>query len=241
MSPHGRPKGESLGPQAEGTPVSAKLAVPPAPDAAADAPSPATLAALAQAFAQRLDRLPDALDASWHEASRTATLVAGLPPGAARRRVMLRLFERWCGPLPALPALATPVGQLGLLERGPLLTRLCALALLGRPGALRCCVERRARQALQQALGPVFDALNDASQGGTPVAPAVTQWSPLQWACAGYADLAQARAWPQRSLRRLARLALPTQWPVPRGAGVLPPAQLSAPLAMRRLDSLFAG
>lgn len=201
----------------------------------------AALAALARAFAQRLDRLPEALDASWHEASRTASLVAGLPQGEARRRVMLRLFERWCGPLPALTALATPAGRLGLLERGPLLTRLCALALLGRPGALRCCVERRTRQSLQQALGPVFEALNQASHGGLPVAPAVAQWSPIEWACAGYADLAQARAWPQRSLRRLARLALPTKWPIPRGAAVLPPAQLSAPLALRRLDSLFAG
>ena len=228
------------------TPAATPGAVPPVlhdevPEAPDEAHHPATLAALARAFAQRLDRLPDALDASWHEASRTATLVAGLPQGEARRRVMLRLFERWCGPLPALPALATPVGRLGLLERGPLLTRLCALALLGRPGALRCCMERRVRQALQQALGPAFDALNQASQGGVPVAPAVAQWSPIEWACAGYADLAQARAWPQRSLRRLARLALPTQWPIPRGPAVLPPAQLSAPLAMRRLDSLFAG
>jgi hypothetical protein len=94
---------------------------------------------------------------------------------------------------------------------------------------------------LQQTLGPVFEALTEASQGGAPVAPAAAQWSPLEWACAGYADLAQARAWPQRSLRRLARLALPTQWPIPRGAAALPPAQLSAPLALRRLDTLFAG
>ncbi|HET7868155.1 MAG TPA: type III secretion protein HrpB4 [Burkholderiaceae bacterium] len=212
-----------------------------APGASGAAPDAAALAGLAQAFAQRLDRLPEALDASWHEASRTASLVAGLPPGEARRRVMLRLFERWCGPLPALTALATPAGGLGLLERQPLLTRLCALALLGRPGALRCCVERRTRQALQQALGPVFDALVQCSQGGAPVAPAAAQWSPLEWACAGYADLALARAWPQRSLRRLARLALPTRWPIARSAAALPPAQLSAPLALRRLDALFAG
>ena len=229
LAPHAGQPGESPG---------ALSAAPEAPGEERDA---AALAALARAFAERLDRLPEDLDASWHEASRTASLVAGLPPGEARRRVMLRLFERWCGPLPALPALATPAGRLGLLERGPLLTRLCALALLGRPGALRCCVERRTRQALQQALGPVFEALNDASQGGVPVAPAVAQWSPLEWACAGYADLAQARAWPQRSLRRLARLALPTKWPIPRGAAALPPVQLSAPLALRRLDSLFAG
>jgi len=201
---------------------------------------PALLAALARAFAQRLDRLPDTLDASWHEASRTATMVAGLPPGAARQRVMLRLFERWCGPLPALADLATPAGRLGLLERGPLLSRLCALALLARPGVLRCCVERNTRQALQRALGPVFDALNQASQGGVPVPPALAQWSPIEWACAGYTDLSQARAWPQRSLRRLARLALPAQWPLPRGAAALPPVQLSAPLALRRLDTLFA-
>lgn len=212
-----------------------------APGASGAAPDAAALAGLAQAFAQRLDRLPEALDASWHEASRTASLVAGLPPGEARRRVMLRLFERWCGPLPALTALATPAGGLGLLERQPLLTRLCALALLGRPGALRCCVERRTRQALQQALGPVFEALVQGSQGGAPVAPAAAQWSPLEWACAGYADLALARAWPQRSLRRLARLALPTRWPIARSAAALPPAQLSAPLALRRLDTLFAG
>jgi len=228
MNPHH----EASGPPAEGAPMSPQ-------DAADDVRHPAALAALAQAFAQRVERLPEGLDASWQEASRTATLAAGLPQGAARSRVMLRLFERWCGPLPALSALATPVGRLALLERGPLLTRLCALALLARPGAVRCCVERQARQGLQQTLGPVFDALCAVSQGGAPVAPAAAQWTPLHWACTGYADL--ARAWPQRSLRRLARLALPTQWPVARNVAGLPPAQLSAPLAMRRLEALFAG
>jgi hypothetical protein len=46
--------------------------------------------------------------------------------GVLRRRVMLSLFHRWCGPLPGLQALATPAGRLALLDRLQLLSRLCA-------------------------------------------------------------------------------------------------------------------
>lgn len=219
-----------------------------APDAAADtaagaggAPGTAArLAMLAQAFEQRVDGLVDALDASWFAASRMPALVQALPPGTARRRVLLRLFDRWCGPLPLLPDLDGPAGRLGLLERTPLLARLCALALLMRPGALRCCVERRTRQALEQTLGPAFAALGNAAQGGAAVTSAQAAWTPLHWACMGYTDLSTARAWPHRSLRRLVRLALPAQWPLPREAAVLPPPGLPAAAALQRLEPLFA-
>lgn len=220
----------------------------PLQDPLADAPAGSLavtlaerLAERARAFEQRLDTLTDLLDPGWHAASRMPALVAPLPPGAARRRVMLRLFRRWCGPLPSLPELDHAAGALGLLPRDALQARLAALALHLRPGALRCCVERRARQALEAALGPAFAALHDAAQGGMPVTPAQAAWAPLQWACVGYADLAAARAWPQRSLRRLVRLALPVAWPVPRAAAQLPGHHGSVPAALQRLEPLFAG
>jgi hypothetical protein len=212
----------------------------PLADAQADSLA-GRLAGLACAFEQRLDSLTDLLDPGWHAASRMPALVATLPPGLARRRVMLRLYRRWCGPLPALPDLDHAAGALGLLPREALQARLAALALHLRPGALRCCVERRARQALEAALGPAFAALHEGAQGGMPVTPAQAAWTPLHWACVGYADLAAARAWPQRSLRRLVRLALPVVWPVPRAAAQLPGHHAAVPAALQQLEPLFAG
>jgi hypothetical protein len=239
MSPPGRPKGEFLRPQAEGSPVSGLTDAPAGSTPAAGLAE--RLAQRARAFEQRLDSLTDLLDPGWHAASRMPALVATLPPGLARRRVMLRLYRRWCGPLPSLPDLDSAAGALGLLPREALQARLAALALHVRPGALRCCVERRARQALEAALGLAFTALHDAAQGGMPVTPAQAAWTPLQWACVGYADLAAARVWPQRSLRRLVRLALPVAWPVPRAAAQLPGHHGSVPAALQRLEPFFAG
>jgi hypothetical protein len=212
-----------------------------------DVPAPAVvlgaaqLAVLAQAFEQRLDALVDHVDASWEDVAAWRSALRGTPPGAARRRLLLALFERWCGPLPSLLELATPVGRLATMPRVPLLTRLCALALAGRPGAVRCCIERPARQGLEQALGPVLPLLRDSSRGGAPVSSEVAAWSPMQWACAGYADLLRARGWRQRSLRRLVRLALPVELPVPLRLSALPLPQLTVAAALRQVDDLFEG
>ena len=201
----------------------------------------ASLAGLALAFERRLEGLPAAINPSWQAIAELRSMAMGLPEGPARRRVTLRLFRRWCGPLPALTDLAGPAGQLTLLEREPLLVRLCALALLSRPGVIRCCVERTARQALEQALGASFGLLREHAHGGPPVPAYAAAWTPLQWACTGYADLLRARAWPHRSLRRLARLALPAAWPIPTSSLATPAAYVPTRKALTRVEALFAG
>jgi hypothetical protein len=205
------------------------------------APGPQQLAVLAQAFEQRLDALAEHVDASWEDVAPWRSALRETPPGSARRRLLVDLFERWCGPLPSLLELATPAGRLATMPRLTMLTRLCALALAARPGAVRCCIERPARQGLEQALGPVLPLLRDASRGGVPVSSEVAAWSPMQWACAGYADLLRARGWRQRSLRRLVRLALPAALPVPLRLSALPLPQLTASAALRQVDDLFEG
>lgn len=210
-------------------------------EAQAGSPPPETggLAQLAQVFQYRLDHLTDGADASWQALADTRPLFEQLPPGASRRRVMLSLFRRWCGPLPGLQTLATPAGRLAMQGRLQLLSRLCALALLSRPGVLRCCVERSARQSLEGALGPAVDALRESSHEGPAVPGHVAAWVPIQWACVGYADLSRAKAWPHASLRRLVRLALPAHWPVPTAARWIPPLHVPTHEALRRMESLF--
>lgn len=212
-----------------------------AADAGADtqAPEAASLARLAWVFQHRLDRLPDEADASWQALADMQPLFEQLPEGASRRRATLSLFRRWCGPLPCLQTLATPAGRLALQGRLQLLSRLCAVALLSRPGVLRCCVERRARQALEGALGPAIDALRESSHEGPAVPGHVAAWVPIQWACVGYADLSRISAWQHRSLRRLTRLALPAQWPVPTSTREIPPLHVPTHEALRRMETLF--
>lgn len=211
------------------------------PDDSPAAPKPERLARLALAFQHRIDRLPHGADTSWQPVAGMLPMIDRMPEGPQRRRVLLALFRRWCGPLPGLEALATPAGRMALLGRVQLLSRLCTLALLSRPGALRCCVELRTRQSLEAAIGPAIGALRECSQEGPAVPGIVAAWVPIQWACVGYADLTRAGAWPHRSLRRLARLALPARWPIPRHTRGMLPLHLPTHEALRRMETLLAG
>lgn len=201
------------------------------------------LAKFALQLQHRLDSLPDNLDKSWHAAIGLAAWGSmPLPPGETRRRVLTHLFQQWCGPLPPLPSLATPAGRLALLARSRLLPRLCGLALLCRPGVLRCCVERRARQSLARALGPAFIPLLDLSSSGAPVSAEAASWTPRRWAWVGYTDLARAGAWPSLSLRRLVRLSLPAAHSAPGHARLrAPPAVMSVQRGLAGLEALFTG
>jgi len=199
------------------------------------------LAALAWALQRRLEALSDNVDPSWHgPLARMRGLEAGVS-GEARNRVMTALLRECCGPLPPLGLLAESTGRLAMLNRDQMLSRLCALALLGRLGVLRCCVEQRARAALHQRLGPAYEALKSRSAQGSAVRGEVAAWAPLAWSWVGYRELERAQAWPHRSLRMLARFALPAQ------RDGEPPSQLvpaaSSPPAQRlaELDALFGG
>ena len=102
----------------------------------------AQLAKLAGELQTRLERLHRDVDPSWH-----APLGLAGEPGrwqacedteVARRRLAAGLLDRCCGPRPPLTALVDAAGRLALMERRQLLARLAALALLGRPGVMRC-------------------------------------------------------------------------------------------------------
>lgn len=219
--------------------LDAMVAGPPAADPEPVHLEPIHLAQLALAFQHRLDHLPDSTDPSWTAWTAMQSVLEPLAPSAARRRVMASLFSRRCGPLPNLHTLATPGGRLALLDRHSLLSRLCTLALLSRPGVMRCCIERGTRQAIESALGSVLGALRAVAHEG-PVVPApVAAWMPIQWACVGYADLWHAGVWSHRSLRRMVRLALPARWPVPLSA--VPSPHVSTQDALRRLNELYEG
>ncbi|HEU4459568.1 MAG TPA: type III secretion protein HrpB4 [Methylibium sp.] len=182
--------------------------------------NPAQTARLAEAYLALERRLSGSLasiDPSWRARWFADAELAALlnDAGAAREaRVAQSLFTRICGPWPALAALATPAGAWSLLARGELLPRLAAHALLQRPGVLRSCVQRATRQALEAALGAAFEPMWRAAGGGGRAAPAsLDVGAPLLWARVGYADIERCGAWPDRSLRRLARLCLPAETP----------------------------
>ncbi|MDR7149958.1 hypothetical protein J2W49_001913 [Hydrogenophaga palleronii] len=208
---------------------------------ATERPEPWHMAQLALAFERRLQHLPEGADPSWPAWAAVRPTLARLTPGAARRRVMASLFSRHCGPLPDVRALATPAGRLALLDRLSLLSRLCALALLSRPGVMRCCVERRTRQSIEAALGPAMGALRASAHEGSVVPAHVAAWMPIQWACVGYADVCRAGAWPHLGLRRLVRLALPARWPVPLSGRDVPITHVPTHEALRQVHALFDG
>lgn len=188
------------------------------------------LASLAWALQRRLETLSSDVDPSWHGPLARMPGIELAVAGEARGRVVMALFRRYCGPLPPLGLLAESAGPLALLDREQLLSRLCALALLGRPGVLRCCVEQRARAALQRSLGPAYEALKSRGTRGAAVRGEVAAWDPLAWSWVGYRELEKTHAWPHRSLRKLARLALPAEHggEPPSGlvpAAISPPAQ----------------
>ncbi len=196
------------------------------------------LASLAQALQLRLEALHDGMDPSWRAPLGLAQSVHDWDQGAVGQRMSIALYERSCGPLPPLPSLDHPASRLALMDRPQMLARLCALALLGRPGVLRCCVERSSRAALQQCLGPAYGALRGL-QEGTPVPGDVAAWSPLAWAWVGYRELMREGVWPDRGLRRLARLSLPLSREEEPCARNVPAALSPVHARLERLESLF--
>jgi hypothetical protein len=202
----------------------------------------ARLAALAGELQVRLEQLHGDVDPSWRAplglADEAGAWRACEGSEPARRRLATGLLDRCCGPRPPLTALDDTAGQLALMDRQQLLARLVALALLGRPGVLRCCVQRPARAALQALLGPTFDVLR-TRRGGMAVPADVAAWPPVAWAWVGYRELLAAHAWPHRGVRRLARLGLPASRIDSPAASRVPRAVTPAAQRLAELDTLF--
>ncbi|SEK24887.1 type III secretion protein (HrpB4) [Roseateles sp. YR242] len=184
---------------------------------ATDMPSGDTIARLAGwavAFDAKLCGLAEDLDTSWRQALLGPwSFLDAMPPERAAvlwpRLWRDRLAHE--GHWPALGRFDDPLTRLCLLPRGDLLQRLCTLALARRPGVLRCCIDRSVRAPLQRALGDTFSVLSTFSPQGRPVDAAQAAWSPVQWACVGFADWSAALAGDSRLITTLVRWSLPRQ------------------------------
>jgi hypothetical protein len=198
------------------------------------------LAMLACALQDRIATWVDDLSGCWLQELGLTECMVNLAAGQRRGRLNTLLFLRCCGPLPPLDRAARDAGPLALLTAEPLRARMCALALLGRPGALRHCVQREARMAFEQWLGPAFAALRAASDSGHVYHRSDLQaWSPMVWAWTGYQDLVAARAWPHPSLQRLARMAFPVSEAGLPTAIQMPALATTASEQLRRLRALY--
>ncbi|MCS4510414.1 type III secretion protein HrpB4 [Xylophilus ampelinus] len=124
-------------------------------------------------------------------------------------RLGVAVLHRVCGPVPALTDFDALPGRWCLLSREDRLARLAALGLVGTPGALRACVRRAPRQALEAVLGPAYEVLMTLGTGAAAAAPQVAERPPAAWALDAYLALSRAGRWKNRALRRWVRLGLP--------------------------------
>jgi hypothetical protein len=197
------------------------------------------LAGRVLAWQRRVHTLAEDAHPSW----RVRWEAQGWPSDPAPAPALgVALFHRVCGTTPPLAALAGGHGALALLPRLLLVPRLVALALAGRPGVLRCCVLRSARDSLAQCLGESFDCLAAMSQGRPSVSAATAHLPPMAWAWVGWHELQCGTRWPARSLRRLVRLGLPapfTPEAVRPHPGLIPPPLWPLERRLALLPAIF--
>jgi hypothetical protein len=200
------------------------------------AASVAQAAGWAQALGTRLEGMHEDLDAEWRDEVATGWAFADVLAPAQRRRVMPRLWMDRLGGLPRLERLADPLARLCLLQRAEVLSRLCTLAIAQRPGVLRCCIDRAARTRLRTALGASFEPLMVISRHGKAVDESVAAWSPLVWACIGWADWSAALAPSDGAVRELVRLSLPRKMLHDLAVSVAVPADRPVAAAIEALE-----
>lgn len=215
-----------------------------ADDRDADAGAPERIVALAdvaQLLAVALEAFDGRLKSRWSDALRPLLLAPGATTTAAqriaRRRTRLAAFSCVCGPMPLLSAWGTPSGRWALMQPAAMLSRLCALAIALRPGVMRACVRRPAREALADALGPAFEPLNARALRGAAVPAPQAARGPVDWAWVGLRDVSRAGLWPSRSVRRWVLLSMPLR----ASAGPCPPrpSREQVVLAMTEVDVWF--
>jgi len=174
------------------------------------APTAFQLAQAAAAFQAKLSRLPDDVDPERLTQPGTPWgWLASLRDPLARQRAMVRLFPKILGTWPSIDRLLERAGRVALLDRAAMLRQWCLLALAGRPGVLRCCIDRQARDALKAMLGPAFDPMAAVGTRGRAVSERAGVWTPVHWACVGYMDWTALLQTQDSGLRRIARLSLP--------------------------------
>lgn len=192
-------------------------------------------AELVQRIAGLLARPQAQLHPSWQAALQPAH--GAWPSESPGPRLGVALFMRLCGPLPSLTVFDHAPARWCLLPREQRLARLAALALAAHPGVVRSCLRRAPRQALEAVLGPAYDALLERGSSAAAVPPQVAERPPEAWALDGYRALVRARLWPERSLRRWARLGLPRD----ADAGTAPPrAAVASAQQLQDVDAWFA-
>ena len=174
-----------------------------------EALQPFDLAQAALALEHKLAALSEHMDPRRLHAGSAWAAIDRLPDAPLRRRLAARVFLQRVGPWPALARLHDRPARLVMLDGPGIVRQLCLLALAGRPGALRGCVDREVRTGLQAALGPAWDTLATVAERGRIVGQAATAWTPLHWACLGYCDWTGLLQRGDSALRRLVRLSLP--------------------------------
>jgi hypothetical protein len=177
-----------------------------------EAAAPHALAAWLAGLQAKLFSLPEHLDDSWHgPIVERWPFLAQVLDTAAQGRLLGVLLLQDCRGTPPAQRLSLPEVRLALQDRAAIQRSLCALALARRPGVLRCCIDREARDSLRDALGALFEPLARLGQRGRPVSAEVAVWSPLHWACMGYVDWLELLEGDDRLFRRIVRLSLPQQ------------------------------
>ncbi|HEX6703352.1 MAG TPA: type III secretion protein HrpB4 [Albitalea sp.] len=174
--------------------------------------TPVAVAEWSQHLQHKLFALEAHLDDSWRVlVGKRWPALAQVPDGRLQGRLLGTLLLRRCRAVPSALRLAAPEIRLCLLERTNALRSLAVLALVRRPGALRCCIDRGAKAALHDALGPLLGPLEGLSGSGRPVDADAAGWSPLHWACLGYVDWLKLLQPEDELFKRLVRLSLPAR------------------------------
>lgn len=194
------------------------------------------LAGWALALTQRLEQLHEDHDAEWRDELHSTCVLAGALPPAQARRLAPRLWADRLGALPRLERMADPLARLCLLPRAEVLNRLCTLSIARRPGVLRCCIDREARARLRTALGDSLTPLTAISRHGKAVDEAVAAWSPLVWACIGWADWTAVLPPTDGAVRELVRLAMPRRMIADLAGSMAVPADRPVTQAIEALE-----
>jgi hypothetical protein len=202
----------------------------------------ATWAVLAQAVDCKLQRLYTDLDPDRAKKFRLtwpffASFGDTETTSLNRSNVVLKILISHCGGLPMLTEFNPSAARLALLSRPEIHVQLCALAIARRPGVLRCCVDKQARQSLQAALGSTLFALNALSHSGQRVAPASANWQVLRWVCIGYRDWYETIAPQASTIHQMVALSLPEAMLYEVLAAPAEPAEHGAVAALERLET----